>query len=329
MGHITTAAMRDYNANVSSIKEEAIAHNQDTIVSVVKCGTGRPAGNVFETKLSSVTALTPLSSYAADGSSTPLYDSVGVLIEQFNDVPDVNDETTSFLIMVTTDGEDNSSRKYTGASLGRLIRQLQSTDRWTFVFRVPRGYKSRLMRDLGLPEGNVLEWDTNSARGMEVATQATTTAMKGFYAARASGAKSVSSFYTDMSQVKASDVKKVLTDISKEVSIWPVSEDEDGDQIKDFCERRIKGSYTKGAGFYELVKPERKVQDYKKIIIQDKKSGAVYEGAAARDLMGLPHYGDCKINPGDHGSFVIYVQSTSTNRKLFEGSAVLYWPNGV
>lgn len=329
MGYLTDAAMRDYNSNISAIKEAAIAESQDTLVSVIKCGTGRPARNVFETKLSSVTALKPLTRYDADGSSTPLYDSVGELIDAFNDVPDVNEETTSFLIMITTDGEDNSSKKYNAASIGRLIRQLQSTDRWTFVFRVPQGTKRRMMADLGLPEGNVMEWDVNSAKSLEVATQATTTAMKGFYAARGAGMKSTSSFYSDMTKVTAKDVKAVLTDISKEVSIWEVSETEDGDQIKDFCERRIKGGYTKGAGFYELVKPERKVQDHKKIVIQDKKSKAVYGGAAARDLLGLPHYGDVRLVPGDHGNFRIFVQSTSTNRKLFEGSSVLYWPNGV
>jgi hypothetical protein len=329
MGYLTDAAMRDYNSNISAIKEAAIAESQDTLVSVVQCGVGRPATNMFETSLSSVTVLRPLTRYEANGSSTPLYDSVGMIIDQFKQVPDANDETTSFLVMITTDGEDNSSKHWSAYSLGREIKRLQATDRWTFVFRVPKGSKRDMMSALNLPEGNVLEWDVNSAKSLEVATQATTTAMKGFYAARSAGVKSTSSFYSDMTKVTAKDVKAVLTDISKEVSIWSVSEDEDGDQIKDFCERRIKGGYTKGTGFYELTKPERKVQDHKKIVIRDKKSKAVYGGAAARDLLGLPHYGDVRLVPGDHGNFDIFIQSTSTNRKLFEGSAVLYWPNGV
>jgi len=331
MTHIRQAAARDYNSNISSIKEEAIAQNQDTIVSVIDCGIGRPAINKFDVQLASVTALKPVDEhyYDTNGSSTPLFDSVGELIEQFKRVPDANQETVSFLVMVITDGEDNSSRRWSGPALGQEIRRLQATDRWTFVFRVPRGYKARLTRELGLPDGNILEWD-QTTKGVEVASAATNTAMRNFYSARSSGAKSTTSFYTNLNDVSVKDVKAALTDISQQVSIWKVLEKEDGDQIKDVCERRLGGrAYTKGAAYYELTKPERRVQDYKKIVIRDKKSGAIYGGAAARDLLGLPHVGDVRLVPGDHGKFDIFVQSTSTNRKLFEGSSVLYWPASV
>lgn len=327
MGRITEAARKDYNSNISSVKEEAIAQSQDTIVSVVKCGVGRPASNEFLIQNASVTALKPLDSYNANGSSTPLFDSVVMLIEQFKAMPDANKETVSFLIMVTTDGEDNSSRT-SGNSLGREIKRLQATDRWTFVFRVPRGYK-RHLEDLGIPGSNILEWDQTS-RGVEVATAATTTAMKGFYQARSAGVKSTSTFYTDLSDVKTKDVKAVLTDISDQVSIYKVLAAEDGEQIQPFVERHTGKPYTKGAAFYELTKTERRVQDYKKIVIKDKKSAVVYGGAAARDLLGLPQTGDVRLVPSDHKEkFVIFIQSTSTNRKLFQGSSVLYWPAGA
>lgn len=196
------------------------------------------------------------------------------------------------------------------------------------MFRVPRGDKKALVAK-GIPADNILEWD-QTQRGVEVATAATTTAMRNFYTARSAGVKSTESFYTDLSNVTVKEVKANLLDISQEVSIWKVLAKEDGDQIKDFCERRLGGkSMIKGAAFYELVKPERKVQDYKKIVIKDKKSGAIYGGDAARQLLGLPFVGDVKLVPGDHGKFVVFVQSTSTNRKLYEGSSLLYWPHGA
>lgn len=329
MSRITEAAAKDYNSNIAVIKQEAIAQNQDTIVSVIKCGTGRPARNEFMLQNASVTALKPLApgDYRADGSSTPLFDSVMDLIHQFKRVPDANEETVSFLIMVTTDGENNSGRT-TGQQLGDEIRRLQRTDRWTFVFRVPRGYK-RALEIAGIPKDNILEWE-QTQKGVEVATQATTEAMRGYYNARSAGVKSTTSFYTDLSNVTIKEVKKNLEDISQEVSIWKVLPQEDGDQIKNFCERRLGGKgYIKGAAFYELVKPERKVQDYKKIVIKDKKSGMIYGGDSARQLLALPFVGDVKLVPGDHGKWVVYVQSTSLNRKLPEGSSVLYWPAGA
>jgi hypothetical protein len=329
MGGIASAAAKDYNSNISTIKEEAIAYSQDTIVSVVKCGTGRPASNVFETTLASVTALKTLDpqAYKADGSSTPLFDSVGDLIEQFKRQPDAHLETVSFLVMVITDGDDNSSKRYSGSTIGREIVRLQATDRWTFVFRVPRGSKRRL-EALGIPGGNILEWD-QTAKGVEVATAATTQAMKGFYAARSAGVKSTSTFYTDLSDVKTKDVKAALTDISDQVNIYKVLAADDGTEIMPFVESRTGKPYVKGAAFYELTKTERRVQDYKKIVIKDKKSAVVYGGAAARDLLGLPQSGDVRLVPGDHSKFTIFIQSTSTNRKLFQGSSVLYWCDAV
>ena len=327
MSRITEAAARDYNATIGAIKEEAIAQSQDTIVSVIKCGVGRPARNEFMFQNASVTALKPLGEgdYVASGSSTPLFDSVMDLINQFKKVPDANEETVSFLIMVTSDGENNSGRT-SGSALGDEIQRLQRTDRWTFVFRVPRGYK-RQLESQGIPGDNILEWD-QTTKGVEVAQAATTQAMRGFYSARSAGVKSTQSFYSDLSKVSVKEVKANLNDISQEVSIWKVADTEEGDEIKDFCDKRLGGrGYMKGAAFYELVKPERKVQDYKKIVIKDKKSGMVYGGDAARQLLGLPFVGDVKLVPGDHGKWIVYIQSTSLNRKVYD--SILYWPNGV
>jgi hypothetical protein len=67
------------------------------------------------------------------------------------------------------------------------------------------------------------------------------------------------------------------------------------------------------------------VHDYKQIIIRDKKTGAVYSGAEARNLLGLPHNGNVKIIPGNHGAYDVFVQSTSVNRKLPVGTQVIYW----
>jgi hypothetical protein len=337
MRSIATAAARDFNSNIQSIRDEAIAHNQDTIVSVIKCGFREIARggygystdtkNVFDYVNSNILAVTPIPEreYNANGNNTPLFDSVGELIESFKKVPDANDPDVSFLIMVITDGEDNASRKWSGASIGQEIRKLQSTDRWTFVFRVPRGYKRQLV-SLGIPDGNILEWE-QTERGVQAATQATTQAMRSFYSGRASGQKSTSTFYADLSNVSAEQVKATLTDISPEISIWPVLPQEDGVQVRDFCEKRLGNTgMLKGAAFYELTKREPKVQDYKQIVIRDKSSKMIYGGSAARDMLGLPHVGDVKLAPGNHGNFDIFVQSTSVNRKLPAGSSVLYWP---
>ncbi len=323
MSMIALAAGRDYNDNIAAIKEGAAEHNIDTIVSVVKCGAGRPAKVVREVVNSNISTLKPIpdGKYIADGNSTPLFDSVGDLIEQLQAVPDANDPEVSFVVMIITDGQENSSQKWTGPMIGQKIKELQATDRWTFAFRVPRGEKRSLMR-YGIPEGNILEWDQTD-RGVQAATVATRSAFKGFYAARSAGVKSTDKFYADLSTVSLKEVKAALVDISKQVDVYRVDKINDGVQIRDFVEAQGI-TFTKGCAFYQLSKTET-VQEYKQIAIRDKISGAVYSGFGARDMLGLPHYGEVKLAPGQHGQYDIFVQSTSVNRKLVDGTNVMIW----
>ncbi len=184
MSSIARPAAKDYNSNIASIQANSEREKQNTIVSVVEQG-----GNVRRVVTNStVSALKPLNENAYDtsGGSTPLFDSVIDLISQFERVPDASDKDVSFLVMAVTDGEDNASRT-TGRQLAQKIAQLQSTDHWTFVFRVPmstygRNYKQALV-NLGIPEGNILEWE-QTQRGVEIAARATEQAYSNYFSAR-------------------------------------------------------------------------------------------------------------------------------------------------
>lgn len=77
------------------------------------------------------------------------------------------------------------------------------------------------------------------------------------------------------------------------------------------------------------MKPEKAVQDHKKICILDKKTNAIYTGAAARSLLNLPSSGTVSLRPAKSSKFDIFIQSTSTNRKVKENSRILYWPNAT
>lgn len=324
MRSIARAAARDYNSTITGIKQQSIDNQIDTIVSVVKCGVGYSGSVEREAVNSSVSVLQPISetNYGADGNSTPLFDSVGDLITQFESVPDANDPNTSFLVMAITDGEENSSRQWTARSLMQKIAELQKTDRWTFVFRVPRGDGRKLTRDFGVPQGNILEWD-QTERGFEAATKATNEAFTQYYSNLKAGVKSTNKFYTNMADVSIADVKANLVDISSIINLWLTAQKE---SIRPYCERMSGKPFIKGAAFYQLTKTEPEVQDYKQIIIRDKKSGAVYGGHAARGMLGLPTSGMAYVKPGDHGQYDIYIQSTSINRVLPPGTQVLYWP---
>lgn len=326
MGNIARHAARDYNATIASVRDAAIATNQDTLVSVVELGyEGTDAVRHVE-KRASVTVLKPIveSSYSARGRGTPLWDAVGALIEDFESLPDYNDTDTAFLVMVTTDGGENASNTWTARSIKAKMEQLQRSDRWTFVFRCPRSDVRGLMAQ-GIPEGNILGWDQNE-RGVQAAQAATTSAMTDYMSGRSKGMKSTTKFYANMADVKVSDVKAVCKDIGSEVQLLPVSQAEHDSAIREFVEARTGGKMLKGAAFYQLTKTEPKVQDYKLIAVQNKQTGAVYAGPAARQMAGLPQYGDARVAPDDLGEWNVFIQSTSVNRKVVAGTQLMYWP---
>lgn len=316
--HVRLAAA-DYNLIIEGIKSSS--DEIDSIVSVVKCGVGYQARVERETVLSSVNALKPITSYVADGSGTPLWDSVGELINIFEGVPDFGDKDVSFLLMIITDGQENRSQFWTSHALRVKIQELQATDHWTFTFRVPHGYSLALQRMLGVAPGNILEWEQTEA-GFRAATQSTISALRSYGTTLRSGGRSTNRFYADLSQVSPAEIKRELTDISRRVKIWSVN-GSSSIVIKDFCELKGKEPYVKGRAYYELAKTET-VQDYKEIAIRDRATSKIYSGHAARELLGLPVFGQIRLSPGDHGGYDIFIQSTSVNRVLHPGTKLLY-----
>lgn len=318
MHSLREPAKRDFNGLIGSTKKAAAAHGINTVVSVYECGGG----------ISRAITLTPvqdvplISNYNASG-GTPLCGSVIEAIDHLKRVPDYNHPEVTFIVAATTDGQ--STDQHRANEMMRLIRELQGTDRWTFVFRVPRGY-ARALIGLGVEPGNILEWD-QTERGFATAAAQNDKAVSDFFQARSTGQKSTRTFYTSVANITEADVKK-LGDISAEVQLFPVAAKEEGTQIREFVEARLNGAaMLKGAAFYQLVKTEDKIQDYKLIAIRDKETGQIFCGPEARDLIGLPRYGDARVRPDTAGKWQVFVQSTSVNRKVNANTQLMYWPN--
>lgn len=93
-------------------------------------------------------------------------------------------------------------------------------------------------------------------------------------------------------------------------------------QIRDFV-NLYRGSYYPGCAFYQLIKSEI-VQPTKEFLVLDKKTGRLYGGSEARDILGLPLNGTVHLRPGNLGDFTLFVQSTSNNRKVKAGTTLYY-----
>ncbi|WP_224240444.1 VWA domain-containing protein [Hyalangium gracile] len=325
MRRIKDQVVRVFNNQLDTVQRNAKSAGQKTFFSTFMFHTTVDKPRHLAAPVEKVRKL-KASDYKLGG-STALLDAVGTSITSLQKAKGATNKDTSFLIVVITDGHENCSSQYK-RSLKGLIAKVQKTGRWSLAFLVPPGSENTLTK-FGIPKGNVTRWDA-TAKGTKVLDEKLAAGLKTFYAARASGQKSVTAFFTtDMSKV---DVKSLsaLKDLSKGFARWTVDKER---SIREFVNTKLQTSstlrkklgneYQPGRGFYELTKPET-VQPRKNIAILDKKTKAIFGGDQARKVLGMPSGANVKVKPGNHMEYSIFVESTSNNRKLVRGTTLLY-----
>jgi hypothetical protein len=94
--------------------------------------------------------------------------------------------------------------------------------------------------------------------------------------------------------------------------------------IRDFVEDN-GAVFKKGRGFYQFTKTEN-VQASKEVVLVDKKTGDMYSGDKAREMLGAPPGVAVRVRPGegDLKGYDAFIQSTSVNRRLVGGTKFLY-----
>lgn len=305
------------NKHVKEIREGAEKSGQRTTFSLIRFG--QDVEEMFRNKLISEIAPLTLSDYPANGGSTALTDASVEAIELGESLPKSKGYDTTYVVTTITDGEENSSRRRPEA-LRDAIKRVNKTDRWTISFMLPPGKKQMFMSQYNIPEGNLAEWYSTEA-SLKTAGDIINTGTRGYFQARTLGVTRSTNYLQTNITASSKKIKKDLVDISKAVTVWNVS---DKEPIKDFAERRSRKPYIMGSVYYQLMKREE-IQNYKGVIIMDKKTKAMYTGPDARDLIGLPNH-TVKVEPGNHGNYDIFVQSTSPNRNLVQGTRALFYP---
>lgn len=220
----------------------------------------------------------------------------------------------AFLQYVITDGGNNVNNHLAP----RLKVAIQSLDdNWTVACLVPDTTGVADAKRFGFPADSIDKWNTQSSRGLEEVGQQFTRNMDSYFAMRANGVRGSKSFFKlDSSFI----TKRELTPLSDtSYAVYPVRRG--NPSIKDFVESWTSRPYVLGSAYYQPTKPVE-IQAYKSILVQDVKTGKVYEGDNLRQLLGLPDH-TVKVNPGDHDKWRIFVQSTSVNRKLYPDTFVL------
>jgi hypothetical protein len=318
MQGISKNAVDTFNENANAIRDGALGSGQHSTVTLVTFGGG--IENVFYRQPADRLRPYGYGEYRPDG-GTPLFDAVGGIIQRLRLERDVHDPNVSYVIIVITDGEENASTRLSARAVAEMMQEVQATDRWSFAFLLPRGKAGVFQSRYGVPPGNVKEWDA-TAQGAAIASAAVSSGISAYYGARSVGLRSTKGFFTtDLSGVSAATVKKKLDDVRSKVIIGDVNR---STNIRDYVESAFGVPYSLGRAYYQLMKDE-KVQHHKLFILRERATGVMYAGAEARQLLGMPDGVDVKVRPGDHAAWDVFVQSTSSNRKLLPGTKLAYF----
>jgi len=121
--------------------------------------------------------------YIADG-WTAMLDAMGYGIEKLMQTTDCENPDNVYMMIVISDGEENSSKHYNNGKLFEMIDSKQRSGRWTFTFM---GCSEQNIRqtvvDLGIPIANCAVWDSASkstaSRAYKASVQRTNNAVRG------------------------------------------------------------------------------------------------------------------------------------------------------
>lgn len=283
---------------------------------------------LFSGQVAIAPGYTPVQNYLipscrSDNGMTSLYDALGDVLTRVDRLLTQEPEA-AFLVVVTTDGGENSSKRYRLDQITAFLRKVLATDRVTVTANCPP-HNVTAVAGLGIPAGNINGWTTD-VQGFQDYTTRNSVSVGAYTQSRSAGVTSSTSYYANVGTDQDAVAKALagkLDDVTKSVDAKRV-EKQDAIAIRNFADAKF-GGFVKGKMFYQLTKSE-KVQSYKDIIVQDGKTGKFFKGwDTARQLLGLPKVqtGEIRLAPGKLGDFKVFVQSTSYNRKLVPGTAVL------
>jgi len=252
--------------------------------------------------------------YSADG-GTALLDAVAKSIEDLEDTSTLYGDH-AFLLYALTDGEENRSTT-TPSAISKRINGL--ADNWTLGVLVPNQRGATEAQRFGFPQSNIQIWEVGSV-GLKKVSDVIQTSADTFMRNRALGIRGTKTlFQVDASSLSVTQVKKTLSELKpSDYQVLLVRKEA---VIKPFVESWIPTGYVQGSAYYQLTKKET-VQGSKQVCIQHKRTGKVYSGHSARQLLGLPSH-EVKVEPADFGDYNIYIQSNSSNRKLVAGTNLL------
>lgn len=227
MASLVTDTIGGYNKFVE--EQAAAAPNARFALTMFDTAVVEPYKNIKVSEVPKLTAVT-----YRPGGNTALLDAIGRTIKQIDELSSKPDK---IVVLIMTDGQENSSHEYKKADLATLIAE-RTAKAWQFVFLGANMDAFAEARALGIPAGSTSSWTPTSA-GTQAAynhvSSSSASYLRGFTAS------------VDMSQpptvagATQDHARRVADAVSKGQSTRSVvSDDPVGDKAKAVSRRRTK-----------------------------------------------------------------------------------------
>jgi hypothetical protein len=194
MGAVRDAAINGFNEIIEDIKTNAEAEGAgETFTSLYVFNNKTKV--IFKDE--PVTSLTPLTreTYIPRG-STALRDCIGQAVADLEEADTFEGDTAALLVIIS-DGEENSSVEYSGEQIRQLVKEKEHSGFWTFTFMLANVDIRKVQQDFAAQAGNVgafvvTDWDNMTANMGDSLTN--------YYSARKLGETTMSSFHKKKSE---------------------------------------------------------------------------------------------------------------------------------
>lgn len=179
-------------ATISSFNEQLQEHRKhgskggETFLSLIQF-SGQVEETFFNVPLDEIAGELDKEQYAPNG-GTAMYDAIGYTLNKLQRWDEPGD--VGFLVIVLSDGQENSSKKYDGRQISSLRKELEGTGRWTFQYI---GCDAAAIKD-AISQGFQSYSYSNTNEGMDILTKRMTANTTAYYGARSAGACSVANF---------------------------------------------------------------------------------------------------------------------------------------
>lgn len=199
------AVVLDGSGSMGSIKKETISGFNEQQQSITKnAAKGRKQGmttyvslytfsdDTVETLFRDCKTLSPITDeeYTCSG-MTPEYDAIGKAI---TDLEEADCGDSAMLVIIISDGYENSSKRWTSERLAEKIESLQATGRWTFTYMGANQDLSVVNKTLHIPVCNTVMFMADG-QGTKSGFAGMSAGTDSYFQSRAAGQTSVDNFY--------------------------------------------------------------------------------------------------------------------------------------